>query len=57
MFGYEFRDDRAVFLLALGVLALGLVLIAWIQRSALRRQVIAVRDNESVATVAGVPTR
>jgi len=56
LFGYEFRDDRAVFLLALGVLAIGLVLVAWIQRSALRRQVIAVRDNESVAAVAGIPT-
>jgi branched-chain amino acid transport system permease protein len=56
LFGYEFRDDRAVFLLALGVLAIGLVLVAWIQRSALRRQVIAVRDNEAVAAVAGIPT-
>lgn len=55
LFGYVFRDDQAVFKLALGVLVVFLLLVGALQRSALHRAVIAVRDNESVAESAGIP--
>lgn len=56
LFGLELRTDRAIYFLSLGVLVAGLLLVALIERSPLRRTVIAVRDNESVAAAAGIPT-
>jgi branched-chain amino acid transport system permease protein len=54
LFGVEFVRDNEVFWLFLGVLALCLVLTASIERSPMRREAIAARDNGLVASLSGV---
>jgi branched-chain amino acid transport system permease protein len=54
LFGFEFLRDESVFWLFLGVLTLCLVLAAFIERSPMRRDAIAARDNRTVAELAGV---
>jgi branched-chain amino acid transport system permease protein len=55
LFGHVFLKDKQVFWLFLGCLALVLLLGAMIERSPLRREAIAGRDNLLVARLAGVP--
>jgi branched-chain amino acid transport system permease protein len=55
LFGHTFLKDKQVFWLFLGCLALVLLLGALIERSPLRREAIAGRDNLLVARLAGVP--
>ncbi|HEY8547413.1 MAG TPA: branched-chain amino acid ABC transporter permease [Acidimicrobiales bacterium] len=52
--GTEFLQESEVFRLFLGALAIVLVLAALIERSPLRREAVAARDNLLVANVAGV---
>jgi branched-chain amino acid transport system permease protein len=52
--GHEFIQDESVFWLFLGVLAAVLLLAAAIERSPLRREAIAARDNPTVASLAGI---
>jgi branched-chain amino acid transport system permease protein len=54
IFGHEFLQDESVFWLFLGVLAGVLVLAAAIERSPLRREAMAARDNPQVAALAGI---
>jgi branched-chain amino acid transport system permease protein len=55
LLGHTFLKDKQVFWLFLGCLALVLLLGAMIERSPLRREAIAGRDNLLVARLAGVP--
>ncbi len=52
--GHEFLEDTSVFWLFLGVLAGVLLLAAAIERSPLRREAMAARDNPAVASLAGI---
>jgi branched-chain amino acid transport system permease protein len=52
--GHDFADDKSAFWLFLGVLAGVLVLAAAIERSPLRREAMAARDNAAVAGLAGI---
>ncbi|GLZ02769.1 branched-chain amino acid ABC transporter permease [Actinomadura sp. NBRC 104412] len=54
LFGYEFVKDGQVFWLFLGTLGLCLLLTACIERSPMRREAIAARDNGLVASLSGV---
>lgn len=56
IFGTEFIKDREIFWLFLAVLAVVLILASFVERSPLRRDAIAARDNILVARVTGVPT-
>ena len=55
LFGHTFLKDKQVFWLFLGALAIVLVLAVFIERSPLRREAIAGRDNRLVSRLAGVP--
>jgi branched-chain amino acid transport system permease protein len=57
LFGHEFTTDKGAFWLFLGVLAIALLLTAWMERSPLGRESVAARDGELVARTAGVPVR
>jgi branched-chain amino acid transport system permease protein len=52
--GHEFGSDSSIFWLFLGVLAGVLVLAAALERSPLRREAMAARDNPTVADLAGI---
>jgi branched-chain amino acid transport system permease protein len=52
--GHEFLEDSSVFWLFLGVLAGVLLLATFIERSPLRREAMAARDNPTVAGLAGI---
>jgi branched-chain amino acid transport system permease protein len=54
--GFEFDSSYRVFWLLLGALALALVAGIWIERSPVQREVIAERDQETVAATLGIPT-
>jgi branched-chain amino acid transport system permease protein len=54
LFGHEFVQDGEVFWLFLGVLTACLLLTACIERSPLRREAIAARENGLVASLGGV---
>jgi len=54
IFGHEFIEDSQVFWLFLGVLTFVLLLAAAIERSPLRREATAVRDNPTVSGLAGI---
>ncbi len=56
VFGREYIAESEVFWVFLGVLTLVLLAAAMIERSPLRRDAVAARDNGMVAAVAGVPT-
>jgi branched-chain amino acid transport system permease protein len=55
LFGHTFLKDKQVFWLFLGCLTIVLLLGALIERSPLRREAIAGRDNLLVARLTGVP--
>jgi branched-chain amino acid transport system permease protein len=54
VFGHDFIEDTSVFWLFLGILAGVLLLAAAIERSPLRREAMAARDNPTVAALAGI---
>jgi branched-chain amino acid transport system permease protein len=54
LFGYEFVRDGQVFWLFLGILAVCMLLTACVERSPMRREAIAARDNGLVAGLSGV---
>jgi len=54
LFGHTFLQDSDVFWLFLGVLTVCLLLVALIERSPLRREAVAARENGLVASLAGV---
>lgn len=56
VFGYEFDSRYRHFYLWLALLAIVLVVTALIERSPLRRQAIAARDNPTVSETVGVDT-
>ncbi len=56
IFGQKFMKEGEVFWVFLGALALVLLVAIMIERSPLRRDAVAVRDNKLVASVAGVAT-
>ena len=56
LFGRDYIAEDEVFWIFLGGLALVLLLAAVIERSPLRRDGVAARDNALVAAVVGVPT-
>ncbi len=56
LFGRDFIAEDEVFWVFLGVVAVVLLIAAMIERSPLRRDAVAGRDNGIVAAVAGVPT-
>jgi branched-chain amino acid transport system permease protein len=55
VFGYSMKSDSRVFWVFLAIFAVVLVLAVFIERSPLRRDVIAARDNPMVARTLGVP--
>lgn len=55
LFGKEFRSDQDLALFLTGFLGLALLLTALVERSPLRRDTIAFRDNPQVAATLGVP--
>lgn len=55
LFGYTFTSNSKVFWLFFGVLGIVLFAAAMIERSPLRREAIAARDNFLVAQISGVP--
>lgn len=54
LFGHTFATDEALFPVLVGALAIALVVVALVERSPVRREAIAVRDNPVVATLSGV---
>lgn len=56
LFGRELIQDREIFWLFLAVIGLVLVAGAFLERSPMRRDAVATRDNILVAKVAGVPS-
>lgn len=52
--GLQLVQDGAIFWFFLAVLTLALLLAVWIERSPMRRNAIAARDNRVVADLAGV---
>jgi branched-chain amino acid transport system permease protein len=54
LFGHVFLQDADIFWLFLGVLTLCLILVAFIERSPLRREAVAARENGLVASLSGV---
>jgi branched-chain amino acid transport system permease protein len=57
LLGFGFVRDNEVFWLFLGVLAACLLLTACVERSPMRREAVAARDNAPVAELAGVAVR
>jgi len=55
LFGYSFDTQMKFFFLALGLLFLALMLAAFIERSPVRREAIAVRDKPLVTSTLGIP--
>jgi branched-chain amino acid transport system permease protein len=55
LFGHTFDTGRSLALFLGGFLALALLLTAFIERSPLKREAIAFRDNRQVAATVGVP--
>ena len=55
LFGYSMKSDARVFWVFLAIFAIILVLAVFIERSPLRRDVIAARDNPMVARTVGIP--
>ena len=55
-FGQTFQTDFAAFKVLVAVLGLGLIAAAMIERSPVRREAIAVRDQPVVAGTLGLPT-
>jgi branched-chain amino acid transport system permease protein len=55
LFGHTFRSDRDLALFLTGFLGVALLLTALVERSPLRRDTIAFRDNPQVAATLGVP--
>jgi ABC-type branched-subunit amino acid transport system ATPase component/ABC-type branched-subunit amino acid transport system permease subunit len=55
LFGYTFDTDYRVFALLLGSLALLYLLGVWFDRSPMRREAIAMRDQPKVAGALGIP--
>lgn len=56
LFGHRFSSQKDVFWVFLAVLTLVLLVAILIERSPLRRDAVACRDNKLVASVAGVAT-
>ncbi|MCU1374873.1 MAG: transporter related protein [Actinomycetia bacterium] len=56
LFGQTFQTDFAAFKVLVAVLAICLVVAAWVERSPVRREAIAVRDQPIVAGTLGLPT-
>jgi ABC-type branched-subunit amino acid transport system ATPase component len=56
LFGQTFQTDFAAFKVLVAVLATCLVVAAWVERSPVRREAIAVRDQPVVAGTLGLPT-
>lgn len=54
LFGHDLVQDSEVFWLFLGVLTACLTLTAFVERSPLRREAVAARENGLVASLAGV---
>jgi branched-chain amino acid transport system permease protein len=55
LFGYRFDTDYRVFALLLGSLALLYLLGIWFDRSPMRREAVAMRDQPMVARALGIP--
>lgn len=55
LLGYEFAGHERFFWLALGALAVGLLLAVFTERSPIKREAIAIRDREHVAQTFGLP--
>jgi branched-chain amino acid transport system permease protein len=53
--GFAFTSDRSLALLLVGALIVVMWLVVWLERSPLRREAIALRDNARAASTAGVP--
>lgn len=53
--GREYRGGQEVYFLLLGTLVVGLALVMLIERSPLRRDAVANRDNGKLAELVGVP--
>jgi len=55
IFGFEFTSQYRMLWMSLGLLVVGLLLGTWIDRSPMKREAIAFRDRDLVASTLGVP--